>query len=236
VPIYTSEGDFVNHIDVQLLNTIPQHQPDDVRNQMTSVCPKFKTHIANSGDITVREIVDFSSYQQVRIGRQIVRLNGDVGVGGVQVSGDIALIEFEPHVPLPNLTPPLTIMTMNDIFQDWKNLGTVNVLKNGATTGSKYGTIARVGHVQGLSLTRPPFKDKQSKLEDSNGRQNRVLLNQLLIHGMGFGAKGDSGSAIVTRGGGKFVGLFVGSFGNGIFYCSPAEVMTSNNYTFHLLR
>jgi hypothetical protein len=233
VPIYTSDGDFVNHIDVQLLNTIPQRQPNDVRNQMTSVCPGFN-HIAKCGDVTVKEIVDFSSYQQVRIGQQIIRLNADVGVGGVSVSGDIALIEFENAPPL-NTTPPIITMTMDDIFQDWKNKVKVQVLKNGATTGGTYGIIARVSHVQGLNLTRPLIKNKQSNIEDS--QKNRVLLNQLLIHGVGFGAKGDSGSAIVTRGGGKFVGLFVGSFGNGgLFYCSPAEVLTLNNYSFHLLR
>lgn len=69
----------MNHIDVQLLNTIPQRQPNDVRNLMTSVCPEFN-HISESGDVTVREIVDFSSYQQVRIGQQFFCLNADVGV------------------------------------------------------------------------------------------------------------------------------------------------------------
>ena len=231
VPIFTSNGDFVNHIDVKLLKRIPQRQPNVVRNQMTSVCPEFN-HIAKSGDVTVREIVDFSSYQQVRIGKQIVCLNADVGVDGVSVSGDIALIEFE-NVPLPEITTPI-IMTMNDIFQDWNNNVRVGVLKNGATTGPTSGIIARVSHVQGLNLTRTPCKEKQSKLKDSS-QKNRVLLNQLLVHGVGFGAKGDSGSAIVADREGKFVGLFVGSFGNGLFYCSPAEVLTLNNYTFHLL-
>lgn len=232
VPIYTSDGDFVNHIDVQLFNTIPLHQPNDVRNQMTSVCPEFN-HITKSGDVTVKEIVDFSSYQQVRIGKQIFRVNTDVDVNGVTVSGDIAIIELEDGPP-PNSTTPI-IMTMDDIFQYWNNRVQVEVLKNGATTGGTYGRIARFGHIQGLNLTHPPFKNKQSKLEDSNGQKNRVLFNQLLIHGVFFGAKGDSGSAIVAQREGKFVGLFVGSLGNGLFYCSPAEALTLNNYTFHLL-
>jgi hypothetical protein len=73
----------------------------------------------------------------ISIGEQIIRLNADIDVDGVSVSGDIALIEFE-NVPTLNTTPPIIPMTMNENFQEWKNNRPVHVFKNGATTVERF--------------------------------------------------------------------------------------------------
>ena len=231
IPTFDGSGEFLAHVDTLLMNKISEKPADRVRNIINNLCP----HINNlrNGEITVKEIIEYSTYEQDIIGHKITLLNEDVNIGDSMVSGDIALIEVEDFDP-SSITCSPTVLSINDILNGYAQNKKIPVSKIGASTGSTTGFIARLAHLK--SGLNSPFKTKTSNLVDSNKKSNRVLFNQLLIHGVSFGAKGDSGAAIVrTTKANQFVGIFVGSFDNNLFYCSPAEVLSQKGYSFHLL-
>ena len=117
-----------------------------------------------------------------------------IGTNSVPISGDVALIPISMPGAVQESGKTVRMVTLQELIQSFIQInGKLRVNKIGATTGQTPGYISRPAHARvQVTSTDPFFHQKYS----SPTLLNRVLLNQILVSGDGFGKSGDSGSLV----------------------------------------
>lgn len=229
-PIFDVNGEFVVNVDSLLVECIPKIKSvKKVHEAMKTVSGGYTIH--GNQDISLKQIVDFADYGQYRIGQSITRLNCDISTSNGIISGDVALIEIENAEQISTQCIEIEAFGLDKVYSAWESEIPIQVFKTGSTSGCTQGMLARPIHTKSATCK------KESKLKDSNG-EIRILQQQIIIHGNQFGAKGDSGSAVLRYnddGVSELVGIFTGSINDSLYLCSPAEILTENSFKFAIL-
>lgn len=230
-PIFNENGEFIDNVNSVLIECISNiKSAERVYKAMTKVSNEFKT--CENNEISVKDVAKFAEYGQYRIGKNIVRLEWDVSTSQGIISGDVALIEFEDKEHIAGQCVKVETFGLNKVMAAWKNNEIIRISKIGASSQCTSGVLARPCH------TKSPTRARESHLQNSN-EKNRILQNQIIIHGHQFGRKGDSGSSVLyyndDKGCSELVGIFTGSIGDSLYLCSPAEILSENSFDFALL-
>lgn len=229
-PIFDVNGEFVVNVDSLLVECIPKIKSvKNVHEAMNTVSGGFTIH--GNQDISLKQIADFANYGQCRIGKNITRLNWDISTSNGIISGDVALIEIEDSVQKSTQCIKVETFGLDKVYSAWESEISIQVFKTGSTSGCTQGMLARPIHTKSATCK------KKSNLKDSNGKI-RILQQQIIIHGNQFGAKGDSGSAVLRYnddGVSELVGIFTGSINDSLYLCSPAEILKENLFEFAIL-
>ena len=152
----------------------------------------------------------------------------------VYVSGDVALIPISMPDIVQESGKIVHMLNLQKLIDNWtRDKENLRVNKLGATTGLTSGEISRPAHAKfPITSTDRLWYEKFS----SKTAVNRVLLNQILVSGVGFGKPGDSGSLVYYEGHPSYsagsgnsteiyaIGTFVGGLdkGENVFLVSPS--------------
>ena len=145
----------------------------------------------------------------------------------IPISADLALIPMPSNLKESGKT--VTMLYLKDIIKNWENnINNLKVNKVGATTGETQGEITRPVNIKHPIPPNEMFQDKYN----SKPLKNRILKNQIIVRGSGFGDFGDSGSLVyfdpttINKPSSKLyaVGTFVGKLdrANDLFIVTPS--------------